>query len=82
MMTRAQLRELVADAVVEALAEYEAGKRPAPDLLSGPQMAEKLGISRTKLHRLRVDGVIPAVKLGDIFKYAPASVMAALRGAE
>jgi len=79
-LTRAELRDLMRDAVVEALAEFELGKQPAPELLGGDQMALRLGISRTTLHRLRTEGAVPSVKVGDVYKFEPAAVMAALRG--
>lgn len=69
-----QLAVRVADLVMAALAEYDEGKRATPDLLSGQQMADKLGVSRTKLHKLRGEGC-PSVKVGDIFKYEPAAVL-------
>jgi hypothetical protein len=74
-MTASQLRTLVANAVVEALAEYEAGRTPPPELLNGADMARALGISRTSLHRLRVQGC-PAVRIGDGFRYRPRAVLA------
>lgn len=77
-LTRAELRELVTEAVISALAEFKAGEQPVPDLLTGAQMAAKLGISRTSLHRLRVDGC-PAVQVGDVYKFEPSAVMAHLR---
>lgn len=72
------LARRVADRVFEAISEFEAGKPDSPDLLSGPQMAKRLGISRTKLHRLRTEGC-PAVKVGDVYKFEPANVLAWLK---
>ena len=66
------------NSVIAALAEFKAGEQPTPDLLTGAQMAAKLGISRTSLHRMRVDGC-PAIKVGDVYKFEPCAVMAHLR---
>jgi len=82
MMTRAQLRELVQDALVLALSEYEAGKQPAAELVSSAEMAQKLGVSRAKLNKMRAAGEIPAVRLGDSVRFSPTEVIARLRGGE
>jgi hypothetical protein len=71
----ADLRQLVQDAVIDALAEFRAGAAPQPELLSGAAMAARLGVSRTTMHRLRLDGC-PAVRVGDVYRYRPAIVMA------
>lgn len=72
------LRALVVDAVAEALRERFA-ERPTEAALLGPgPMAARLGVSRTTLHRLRLDGC-PAVRLGDSWKYEPTTVLDWLR---
>jgi hypothetical protein len=78
MLTRRQLSELMEDAVISALAEFEAGKTPGPDLLTGAQMATKLGVSRSKLHFLRIEGM-PAIRVGTVYKFEPAAVLQYLR---
>ncbi|HKO46623.1 MAG TPA: helix-turn-helix domain-containing protein [Polyangiaceae bacterium] len=80
MLTDSEFDERIKDAVVAALDEYQAGKRSAPDLLTVEQMAERLGCSRQKLTKLRADGLVPAIKLGDVYRYEAAAVLAALRG--
>jgi hypothetical protein len=76
-LTVRQLAGIVEGAVLDALDKFETGKAPAPALLSGAEMAIRLGISRTKMHRLREEGC-PAVKVGDVFKYLPGRVMSYL----
>jgi hypothetical protein len=72
------LREIVTEAVAAALAE-RSESRPVDRQIVGPtEMARMLDVSRTTLHRLRVDGC-PAVKLGDCFKFSPSEVMAWLK---
>lgn len=75
LLTATQLRELVADAVAGALASFEAGRAPEPDLVSSVEMARRLCVSRTKLHRLRLAGC-PAVRVGDTYRYRPSTVLA------
>ena len=74
MMTRTQLSELVTDAVISALAEFESGKAPPVELVSGVEMARLIGISRTSMHRLRVDGC-PAIAVGDTHRFRPRDVL-------
>jgi hypothetical protein len=72
------LREIVTESVAAALAE-RSESRPVDRQIVGPtEMARMLDVSRTTLHRLRVDGC-PAVKLGDCFKFSPPEVMAWLK---
>ncbi len=66
--TLEELSAVVYDASLLAFEDYKAGEQPGPDLLTGKQMAEKLGVSRSKLHFLRVGGC-PAIKVGDTFKF-------------
>lgn len=73
LTTRAQLAELVREAVAQAFAEPST--RPMERDVVGPiEMARRLDISRTTLHRMRVAGC-PAVRLGDVFKFEPAAVL-------
>jgi hypothetical protein len=79
ILTAQQLEELIEAKMLDVLDRFEHGKSPSPELLSGAAMALKLGISRTKMHRLREQGC-PAVKVGDIFKFVPGKVMLWLEG--
>lgn len=77
-LTTDALRELVAGAVADALEAHDAAKQPAPDLVCVKEMARRLDVSRTTMHRLRLEGC-PAVAIGDTFKYEPPAVLAWLR---
>ena len=68
------LRELVRDAVADALAEAAPAAKDEALLVSGGEMARLLGVSRTTMHRLRLEGC-PAVRLGDTYRYSTARVM-------
>lgn len=74
MLTVTQLERIVQGAVLDALDKHEQGRAPTPELVSGATMAKKLGVSRTKMHRLREEGC-PSVRVGDVFKFQPAKVM-------
>lgn len=80
-LSRAELRSLVAEAVADALAEL-APPKDEPLTLSGVEMARRLGISRSAMHRLRVDHGCPAVRVGDFYRYRPAAVVAWLESRE
>jgi excisionase family DNA binding protein len=80
-LTVTQLREIVRDEVVLAIEEHRAGAQPEPDLVGAPEMARRLGVSRTTLHRLRTAG-LPAIKVGDVYRYKPAAVLAYLEQQE
>lgn len=79
VLTESQLEALL-ERAAEAGADraIAAVSAPKPELASGAEMAAKLGISRTSMHRLRAEGA-PAVRLGDVFKYAPGDVLAWLK---
>ena len=72
--TPEQLQELVRDAVATALDELTPAREREPDLVDGAEMARRLSVSRTTLHRLRVAGM-PAIPVGDTFRYKPAAVL-------
>lgn len=72
------LAELVKEAVISALAEFEEGRSPAPALVGPSELATLLDTSRSMVHRLRTEGM-PSVRVGDVHKYEPAAVMAWLR---
>jgi hypothetical protein len=75
-LRKCDLRELIADAVADAMADAlsDLKRNREPDLLSGKEMAAKIGVSRTKLYVLRNEGC-PSVKVGDTYKFEPAAVL-------
>lgn len=68
------LRNIVTDAVAEALSASTTSHQSEPALLSGAALAAKLGLSRTSVHRLRLAGA-PAVRVGDTYKFSAPKVM-------
>lgn len=76
-LTVDQLRELVRDIVAEALIDLRPDTS-GPATLSGAQMAERIGVSRTTMHSLRVEGC-PAIRVGDAYRYEPDRVLTWLR---
>lgn len=68
------LAALVREQVELALAEHDA-TRAEPELVAGPEMARRIGVSRTTLHRLRAQGM-PAIRVCDVYRYKPAAVIA------
>jgi len=82
-LTADELDERIKAAVVMALESHTAGRAPAPEYVSGAQMGHLLGISRSMMHKLRLEGC-PAVKIGDGFRFSPVRVTAWLesRGAK
>lgn len=72
------LAAAVKDALLEALAEHDAERAPAPLLVGGTEMAALIDVSRATMHRLRLEGC-PCVRLGDTFKYEPSAVLAWLK---
>jgi hypothetical protein len=76
--TLEELSAVIYDASLLAFEDYKAGEQPGPDLLTGAQMAAKIGVSRSKLHFLRVAG-LPSIKVGDTYKFEPRAVMEYLR---
>jgi hypothetical protein len=84
VVTVEQLRAVVREAVACELAERAAAHVVAPELVDGRALTAMLSVSRTTLHRLRVAGM-PAVPVGDTFRYRPSAVLAWLesgRGGE
>jgi hypothetical protein len=78
LTTRAELTDLVREAVAAAIAE-QSESRPVERQVVGPnEMSRMLDISRTSLHRLRSEGC-PAVRLGDVYKYEPSAVLTWLK---
>jgi hypothetical protein len=75
VLTAEQVAQLAHDAAAEALAEFAADRAPAPELVDGPTMGRLISVSRATLHRLRVAGM-PAIAVGDTFRYRPAAVIA------
>ncbi len=78
MLTTAQLRALVTDAVIDALAEFRAGEQPEKATLGGSELAKRIGVSRTKIHHLRHAGM-PSLKVGDTYRFELKSCLAWLR---
>jgi excisionase family DNA binding protein len=77
-MTRGQLRALVQDAVTAALAAAAPAPATPGKLLSVSEMAARLGVHRSKVNAMRLEGC-PAVRLGSIYRFDPAEVMVWLR---
>lgn len=69
-----ELSRLVHEAVTSVLHHLEREKTPRAALLSGAQMAARLGISRSKMNALRLEGC-PSVKIGNLFKFDEVSVL-------
>lgn len=59
--------------------QAEAIPTPQPVTLSGAQLAQRLGVSRTTVHRMREDGC-PCFRLGDTFRFELEPVLHWLRG--
>lgn len=78
MMTVGELCDALVDRVVEVVGDE---KKAEPLTLSGAELAERLGVSRTAVHRLRQQGA-PAVKIGDCYRYEVEPFMAWLRERE
>jgi hypothetical protein len=74
-LTERELEDLVERASLRALSAFKAGEPRTPALLGGAEMAQQLGVSRTKMHRLREQGC-PCVRVGDVFKFQPEKVLA------
>jgi hypothetical protein len=75
VLTAEQVTQLAYDAAAAALADFAGGRPEAPELVDGVAMARLISVSRATLHRLRVSGM-PAVPVGETFRYRPASVIA------
>lgn len=76
-MTAGALRQLVQECVQEAIAELH---QPAdtPLTVSGQELSQRLGVSRSTVHNMRSRGM-PALKLGDCYRYEVDAVMQWLR---
>ncbi len=77
VLSLGQLREALRDLAEER--EAVAIPTPEPITLSGAQLAQRLGVSRTTVHRMREDGC-PCFRLGDSWRFELEPVMAWLRG--
>jgi hypothetical protein len=78
VLTAEQLRAVVRDAVEAALNERLQPTEPRPELVDGVTLAARLGVSRATVYRLRLRG-LPAVPVGDVFRYRVADAVAWLR---
>jgi hypothetical protein len=81
VLTAEQVTQLAYQAAAAALAEFTADQGPAPELVDGVTMGRLIAVSRATLHRLRVAGM-PAIAVGDTFRYRPAVVIAWLEKRE
>lgn len=77
VLTISQFRLLIQEAVESVLDDQRASPTE-PALLSGSELAARLGISRASVHRLRLEGC-PAIKICDSFKFEIAAVLGWLR---
>jgi len=75
VLTAEQVAELAYDAAATALAEFTNERTLPPELVDGVAMARLISVSRATLHRLRISGM-PAIAVGDTFRYRPATVIA------
>lgn len=78
------LLAIVIDRLADAVAQRLADRLPpAPptdtDLVDGPEMARRLRISQSMLHRMRAAGKVPCVRIGRRVLYRFDDVIAALR---
>lgn len=73
-----ELVDRVAERVVELTAERRPTAEPAP-YLSTPAMAERLSISRAKLHALAGEPGCPVIWVGDARRWPPAETIAWFR---
>jgi excisionase family DNA binding protein len=78
VLTQEQLTALLEAAAMRGaeLALEAVKSARAPGLVPASEMARLLNVSRTTLHRMRTDHGAPAVKVGDVFKFEPAAVLA------
>lgn len=76
-LTRGQLRELVADAVTDALADH-APAEPAPVLVDRAGLARALSVSLSSVDRLLREGC-PMIRIGDAPRFCVADVVAWLQ---
>jgi excisionase family DNA binding protein len=75
-LSEADLRQLVADVVQAAVDEVA---RPLPPaLLDTEQLCHELGVSAPTVRRMRDEGM-PVVRIGDVYRYELAAVLAWLR---
>lgn len=66
--TPEELRELLSEALSEALERHASVGPPPPELVKGEELARLLSVSRTTVHRLRQEGM-PAIRMGETFRY-------------
>lgn len=77
--TPEQLRELIAEAVADALAQMARTAEPAPALVDVAGMARILQTSRPSVYRLIEQGA-PHMRLLESYRFEPAAVLAWLKG--
>jgi hypothetical protein len=76
-LTTEQLHELIRGAVADALDEHHP-TQDEPLTVSGAEMAMRLGVSRSMVHNLRLEGC-PCLRMGDHYRYEPEAVLSWLR---
>lgn len=76
VLTAAQLRELVRDAIVEALESQK--DDPSPLLLDRNGIARALGLSTSSIDKLRKQG-LPSIRVGDVPRFIAGDCIAWLR---
>lgn len=72
------LVDRVADAIVARESECSETSRQVPLAVTGKKLCELLSLSRSTLHRMRVEGM-PAIPVGDTFRYEPTVCLEWLR---
>lgn len=75
----AMLKPLIAEAMADALAELQDGQRPTPALLTVAQICAAIQVSRSKFHKLRLEG-LPSLLVGDSPRFELAAVLEWLKG--
>jgi hypothetical protein len=78
VMPAAELLEKIEEVFARKLAEHAPSAKPA-DMVSTPDMAKRLGISRAKLHQLAGEDDAPFVWVGDTRRWPPAETIAWLK---
>lgn len=73
-----QLREAIREVVRDEFAEFGADRPVAPLAVDGAELCRLISVSRSTLHRLRVEGM-PAIPVGDTYRYEPAACLEWLR---
>ena len=73
-----QLKELVYEAALAALAEHEKRKVDTETLITNPPALELLSVSKVTLHQWRWSGKIPYRRIGKRIYYSKSDLLAAM----